>query len=456
METEEGHEAAIIVGDPDRLSLADFFQSTQPDMMAKTRPFLTFIDALKANDTYAYRRVLASACGHRALIVDTDTGVPKEMVMMASNNYLGLTTRPEVIEGAVSALRKYGTGVCGAPLLNGTYDYLNELEQRLAEFMNKEDVVVTPTGYSANVAAISGMVRRGDLVLVDRCDHASILDGCRQSDAEFRVFRHNDVQHLKDILAKVGSKYAGLLIVVDGVYSMEGDVAHLPELVAVARYYGARLLVDEAHGVGVLGKTGAGVVEHFGLQKEIDFITGTFSKTLCSVGGFIATSRECATYIRHYARPYIFSASPSPSVAGTVLAVLDILKKEPHHQERLWDNVKYMCRGFKSLGLCLNTEPPESAIISVTVGTVAEVRHVNRFLSRAGLFVNSVEYPAAPKGGSKLRIGIMASHTKEDLDKALSIMAEAVAHFGLAGRGSRMTEQEAQSEDPAGVDGMSA
>jgi glycine C-acetyltransferase len=407
----------------DNFTMADFYGESNRDIFAKTAPLKAFIDDWKDKGTYTYWRLLTSSCTNSAM-VDGDVGrASRKMVMLASNNYLGLNSRVEVADAAVAALRKYGTGMGGAPILNGTYDLLRELERRLARFERREAALVFTTGYQTNVGTISALMRPKDIVLIDRLSHASIVDGCRLAGCKFRSFKHNDMANLELVLKSSDQKYCGKLIVMDGVFSMDGDIAPLPEIIRLAQKYGARVMVDEAHGSGVLGPTGRGAVEHFGLEDKVDIVMGTFSKTFGSTGGYIAGSEEVVSYVRHYARAYLFSASPTPSSVATVLAALDIVENEPQLRERLWDNVRYFHAGLKRLGFTVFPDQPESAVMVVVVGDDVKLRLASRAIHEAGVFLSSVIYPAVGKNQSRFRISLTAIHTRDDLDKALSVLA---------------------------------
>lgn len=417
--------------DSDKHTLVDFFNSDDKDLFAKTEPFGAFIEDMQRKGTYTYRRLLDSACSNRAMVRERSTGHVRQMLMMGSNNYLGLNTRPEIVEAACAAMRRYGASMCGAPLLNGSFSLLLDLEQELAEFVKCEDAMVFPTGYSANVGAISGVLRPKDLVIMDHANHASIVDGCRLAGCTVRSFRHNNMKSLASLLKETKDKFNGRLIVVDGVFSMDGDVAPLPEIVDLARKHHAKVMVDEAHGLGVLGKTGAGTVEHFGLQGKVDLIMGTFSKSLVATGGFVAASHNVINYLRHYARSYFFSASPTPATVGTALAALKILRSEPALRDRLWSNIRHLHASLKSLGLRIYPDPPQSAVVTVIVGDSKTLRAMSRHLDQRGIYLNSVEYPAVPRDQSCLRIGVSAGYTKEDMDTAIAelrIAANTFAH----------------------------
>ena len=415
--------------DSDQFTLADFAEPTPGDLFERTNRFMGFVDDMRRKGAYTYQRPLAGPSGHRAMACPAHGEPVREMVMLASNNYLGLATHEEVVAGADDAIRRYGTGMCGSPLLNGTYDLVAELERQFADFLGGEDAMLFPSGYAANVGILSGLLRPGDVVLVDHLDHASILDGCRLSGATCRAFRHNDMDSLEKALQRVADKPCGKLVAVDGVFSMEGDVAPLPEILALARRYGARLMVDEAHALGVLGPNGAGAVDHFGLRGQVDIIMATFSKSLASTGGVVASTREVINYARYYARSYFFSASVMPGVAGGVLAALGVLRRSPELRERLWENVRYFHRGLRDLGYDVYPREPQSAILLAVVGRSADLRRVGRFIGQQGIFLNSIEFPAVPRDRASLRIGMMATHTRADLDRALAVLAETRSFF---------------------------
>ncbi|MCL4254334.1 MAG: aminotransferase class I/II-fold pyridoxal phosphate-dependent enzyme, partial [Anaerolineae bacterium] len=288
----------------------------------------------------------------------------KEVVMIGSNNYLGLTTDPRVREAAMEGIRRFGTSVTGSRFLNGTLELHLELDRRLAKFVGKEAALVFSTGYQTNLGTISALVGKGDYVIIDKDAHACIVDGCRLSFGEMKRFRHDDMTNLEKILSELPEE-AGKLVVVDGVYSMGGDVARLPEIVAICKKYGARILVDDAHGIGVTGR-GRGTAAHFNLTDEVDLIMGTFSKSFASIGGFIAGSEEVVHYIQHRARTMIFSAAlPAPN-AMAVMAALDIIENEPERVDKVWENADYMRNGLKKLGY--DTGPSNSAIVPVMIG----------------------------------------------------------------------------------------
>ena len=363
---------------------------------------------------YPYFRVIESAQDPE-VIVDG-----KKMIMIGSNNYLGLTNHPRVKEAAIEALRKYGSGCAGSRFLNGTLDIHVNLEKKLARFMRKEAALVFSTGFQTNLGVISAIAGKEDLILIDKMNHASIIDGCRLSFSEIKKYRHNDMEDLERLLQQYNDK--GKLIVVDGVFSMEGDIADLPNIVKLARKYGARIMVDDAHGIGVLGRTGRGTAEHFGLEDEIDLIMGTYSKSLASIGGFIAASEEVIHYIKHFARALIFSASPPPASIASVSAAIDIIEEEPERRERLRRNTNKMLKGFKSLGF--DTGRSETPIIPLIVGDDQRAFLMAKMLHDKGIFANVAVSPAVPNGNALIRTSYMATHTDEQLDKVLQAFEE--------------------------------
>jgi 8-amino-7-oxononanoate synthase len=339
----------------------------------------------------------------------------RKLVMAGSNNYLGLTTHPKVRQAAIEAVEKYGTSCTGSRFLNGTLALHHELDHRLAEFIGKEAALCFSTGYQTNLGTISALVGKGDVAITDKDDHASIIDGCMLSLGTMKRFRHNDMDHLKYVLES--SKDAkGILVAVDGIYSMGGDIAPLPELVELCKRYGARLMVDDAHSLGVLAN-GHGTAAHFGLTDEVDLIMGTFSKSFASLGGVIAGDEHIIHYIQHHARSMIFSASMPASNVAAVLAAVEVIETEPEWVERLWDNTQYMLEGFKRLGY--DTGPSETPIIPIMIGDDFRTLGLWMGLFEEGVYTNPVISPGVPPGGQRLRTSYMATHTREHLDWVL-------------------------------------
>lgn len=366
-----------------------------------------------------------------ALTSGQDTIVQMEghkTIMIGSNNYLGLTSHPEVIKAGVDAIKKYGTGNSGSRFLNGTLDIHIELENELAKFLNKEAVMTFSTGFQTNLGIISAIVGRSDYVICDKENHASIYDGCKLSYGKMLRYNHSDMADLEAKLKSV-PKESGALIVTDGVFSMSGEICKLPEIVKLAKKYGARVMVDDAHGLGVLGKGGRGTASHFGLEKEVDIIMGTFSKSLASLGGYMAASARVVDFVKHTSRPYIFSASITPASAATALAALKILEREPERVQNLLDISDYMRQGLKKLGIKIidSTTP----IIPIYVYDDFKSFRACKMLLERGVYVNPVITPATPPGMALLRTSYTATHTKAQMDKAMKIIKEVLDELDI-------------------------
>lgn len=352
----------------------------------------------------------------------------KPRIMMGSNNYLGLTHHPDVLSAAKSALERYGSGCTGSRFLNGTLDLHERLEVELAEFLGKEACLVFSTGYQANLGLISGLVGRGDIVFLDKLDHASIVDGAKMSQGETLRFNHGDLGGLERKLQRV-PEGTGTMVIVDGVYSMEGDIADLPALLKVTQKYGAALAVDDAHSIGVLGPKGDGTAAHHGVVDEVDLIVGTFSKSLASIGGFAVGSESVIHYLRHHARPMIFTAALPPANTAGVLAALHVLQQEPQRRTQLWKNTRHLQDGLRNLGFDIG--PTETPIVPVLIGPLEKTFLFWRKLFDAGVFTNPVVPPAVPPSQCRLRTSLMATHTPEQIDKALGIFAELGKELGV-------------------------
>jgi 8-amino-7-oxononanoate synthase len=351
----------------------------------------------------------------------------RRIIMIGSNNYLGLTTHPKVRAAAKDAIDRYGTSCTGSRYLNGTLKLHQELEARLAAFVGKEAALVFSTGMQVNLGVISSLVGPGDTVIIDKENHASIVDGCRLALGEMKRFRHGDLEHLEAILKRVPAT-SGKLVVVDGVFSMGGDIVALKEVAMICRQYGARLYVDDAHSLGVLGN-GRGTAVHFGLTDEVDLIMGTFSKSFASIGGFVAGDARVIQYIQHHARSLIFSASLPAANVMAAMAALDVMETEPQHVEQLWENGHKMLHGLKRLGF--NTGKTETPIIPIIIGEDNPTFLTWKLLFERGLYTNPVVSPAVPPGQSLLRTSYMATHTDEQLDHALDILATTGRQLGL-------------------------
>ncbi len=352
----------------------------------------------------------------------------REMLMVGSNNYLGLLDHPKVMKAAQDAVQKYGVATCGSRFLNGTLDIHVELEDKLAKFTRKEAALAFSTGFQTNQGIISTLIGKGDAVLTDRMVHASIVDACRLSYGNICKYKHNDMDDLERQLASLDEN-TGRLIVVDGVYSMEGDLTNLPGVVKLAKKYNAKIMVDDAHGIGVMGKNGRGTCEHFGVEDDVDLVMGTFSKSFASLGGFVAGEKKVISYIKHFARSLIFSASITPASVATVLATLDIIENEPERREKLWSITKKMKTQIQALGY--NTGPTETPIIPLIIGGDELAFMLWKLIKDEGLFTNPVIYPAVPKGQALIRTSYSATHLDEQLDKVIVTFERCGKQMGI-------------------------
>ena len=371
----------------------------------------------------------------RAIESDQDTEViinGRKVLMFGSNAYLGLTNHPKVKEAAVAATMKYGTGMAGSRFLNGTLDIHLELERKLANFMDKDEAIVFPTGFSVNEGVLGCITDRNDYIIWDERDHASIIEGIRTSFSTKYKFRHNDMNSLEKQLKRCNARSVKL-IVVDGVFSMEGDLANLPEIVRLARKYNANIMVDEAHSLGVLGKrySGKGVCDHFGLLDDVDLVMGTFSKSLASIGGFIAGEYAVINYLRHNARTNIFSASITPAATAAASVALDILKSEPERVKKLWELTHYAIQQFQERGFELG--PTETPILPLYVRDNDKTFLITKLLFEEGIFVNPVVSPAVAPNDTLIRYSLMATHTKEQIDFSIDHIVNVFKNLGIIG-----------------------
>lgn len=403
-------------------------EGSRRDIISNMKPLqekLSRYDApqkAKAAGVYPYFRAISS---------EQDTEVimnGKKVLMFGSNSYMGLTNHPKVIEAAVEATRKYGTGLAGSPFLNGTLDIHKKLEARLAEYVGKEDAMIYSSGFEVNLGVVSTLTGREDYIILDEQDHASIIEGRRLSFSTPLKYRHNDMASLEAQLKKCDPDKIKL-IVTDGVFSMEGDVANLPEIVRLAKQYNASVMVDEAHGIGVFGREGRGTCDHFGVSKDVDLIMGTFSKSFASLGGFIATDKEITNYLRHHSRSYIFTASITPASTAAVNAALDIIIAEPERRQHLWDITHFALESFRNMGCEIgNTSTP---IIPLFIRDDYKTFHVTRDLLDEGVFVNPVVTPAVAPHDTLIRYSLMATHTKEQVERSLEAIQKVFKRYDI-------------------------
>jgi len=379
-------------------------------------------DPFVASGLYPYFKPIGRMWGPRVTVDGRD------MIMIGSNNYLGLTTHPKVIEAGLRATEEYGTSCPGARFLDGVIALHEGLEDSLAAFMGKQAALVFSTGYITNQGVIAPLIARNDTVIVDRLAHASVIEGARLSLGKMRRFKHNDIDSLRNNL-EASSDSSGVLVVVDGVYSMEGDLALLPEIAATAKEFGARVMVDDAHGIGVLGETGRGTLEHFGVADDVDLVMGTFSKSFASLGGFIAGSRDVISYIRYHSNALMQATAMPPFLAAAAKAALEVIQTEPEIRASLWDNTKFLLNSIREMGF--DTGPTCTPIVPLIIGDDFRTLVLWKRLFDEGLFTNCVLAPAVPEGQQRIRTCLMATHTREDLEKVVEIC-------GRIGRGMEL------------------
>ncbi|MFW6695391.1 aminotransferase class I/II-fold pyridoxal phosphate-dependent enzyme [Streptomyces sp. MAR4 CNX-425] len=419
--------------DWDDRSMKDFREERDPDLFAKTRTFGAYLRRRTGDQLYWYGMPLLSRSTNRAVIHDELTGRAREFLMFASNNYLGLANHPRVVEAVCEATRTYGATHTGSRIIGGTNRLHKELESRLAAFKQRPACILFPGGYPANLGTISALVKNYDAVIADRLNHMSIVDGALLSGGIRRIFRHNDMADLERVLAGCADEAAGKLVVVDGVFSMHGDICDLPEIVRLARSHGARVLVDDAHATGVLGARGTGTAEHFGLKGEVDLELGTLSKTLAGMGGFVVGEEEVIDYLRFYADSYVFAANIPAGVAAGLLASLDVMESEPERIKQLWTNIHTLRTHLTEAGFDL--ENTESAILPLVIGDERRALEMGRAVRARGLFCQTVVYPGVPVGDARLRISVTSEHTERDLSLAAEIFVDAARETGVLPHG---------------------
>jgi glycine C-acetyltransferase len=394
-------------------------------LMLRAKSFQGLVQYMQSEHQLLYRRKILSPADREVMVEDPFSGRVRPMLMFASNNYLGLANHPYVKEKILQAATKYGTGIGGPPLLNGFLKLTAELEERLAALKGKEAALIFSSGYTANLGLLGALVRDEDKLFYDELSHASFLDGIKLGQLHARSFPHNDLVALEAMLQNAKTK-GDIFIGVEGIYSMDGDMAPLNELVNLCRRYGAHLMLDDAHGTGVVGKGGAGTAHYLHCEEDVNLAMGTFSKTFAVSGGFVAASRELVEYMRYHARSYIFSASLPPTVQAAVLAGLDVMQNEPERQEQLLRNVKYAGQLLEPFGL---VNPPAGGIIALRVPPKINIREANLLFHDAGIFLNAIEYPAVPLQQERFRISLMCNHTRADIDYLAETVGRIWKHF---------------------------
>ena len=396
-------------------TLKDYLSESTTDLNEKANEFYQYRNYQFDNKHMHYKRIALNGSRPIREVYDMYTKQVRSMIYLASNDYLNLATHPKVVEAGQQALLKYGAGAGSVPLLGGSIDLHEQLEKKVAQFKGQEAAIIFTSGFGANNGVLSSLLGKNDLAILDMLAHASIIDGCKNTNMKF--FLHNDLDSLEKILKTSQGKYNNVLIAVDGVYSMDGDIAPLDKLHELAKRYKAYLYVDEAHASGVIGANGRGTPEHFGLEGQIDFVAGTFSKALGGVGGFVATTKELAFMLNFFSRPYMFSTGMTPQVAASMLASMEVIEQEPHRREKLWSNIHHFKNGLESLGFTL--ENCETAIFPLIIGDDYKVKEAVRILHEMDVYVNPVLYPAVSFKKSRIRMSLMSEHTHAHLDEVL-------------------------------------
>ncbi len=420
------HEQTHMAVDSRYMSLADFMD-VPGDMMKRARQFSAFLDDVRARRHMNYRRVSVSGSGPVMDVIDPYTGEIRPMIYMASNDYLNLTKHPRTIAAGIGAVEKYGVGAGSVPLLGGTLDIHVALEKEIAEFKSCEAAILYTSGFGSNAGTLLSLLGRKDVAIIDMLVHASLKDGCANTNVEH--FRHNNMRSLERALAKCRDTYRTKLVIVDGVYSMDGDIAPLDQIVEIAHAHGAYVMVDEAHATGVIGANGKGTPEHFGVEGKVDIVAGTFSKGLGCVGGFIAASQELVNLLHFFSRSYMFSTAMTPQAAASLREGIRVIVEEPELRRKLWDNIRYFRTNLLAMGFDLGNS--ETAIFPLIIKDDLRVKDMVSYCHAHGLYVNPVVYPAVPKRLARLRCSLTAGHTKEHLDKALEVLESAGKKHGV-------------------------
>lgn len=413
--------------DSTNLSLANFMSMPGCDIMQRADSFYEFIEDYIEKRHFQYKRVALNKSGPVREVVDRYTGKIRKMIYLASNDYLNLTNHPKVIQAGKEALEKYGAGAGSVPLLGGTLDIHIELENRVSKFKDCEAAIIYTSGFGSNAGTLLSLLGEEDTAILDMLVHASIIDGCKNTNVNF--FKHNNMESFEKTLKRAKDKYRTKLVAVDGVYSMDGDIAPLDQIVEIAKHYGAYVMVDEAHASGVIGENGRGTPEYHNVEGKVDIVAGTFSKGLGGVGGFIASNEKLVRMLNFYSRAYMFSTAMAPPTVASLIASMDVVENEPELREKLWDNIRYFRKNLLDLGFNLGNS--ETAIFPIIVGDDYKVREVCSKLHDMDIYVNPVLYPAVPKKLSRIRMSLMAAHTKEHLDKALNALEEVGKDYQL-------------------------
>lgn len=404
----------------DDYTQVDFLKFESDDLFEVTDYFWEYVQDGIRKKYMVYGQPIMTAPISEFDVYDRYTDSVRRFLNFCSYNYLGYSYHPEVRKTVQDTIVQYGTGAVSAPLLSGYYDVTQKLEDAIARFKGQEAAIVFPTGYSANLGTLSGLLRPGDVAVLDMLSHASIYDGVRLAGADIKVFTHNNPKSLEKVLRSLDTKRA--IVCIEGVYSMDGDLANLPDIIPICKKYGAKILLDEAHATLIFGERGAGVAEHFGVEDQIDIAIGTFSKSFGAIGGFAAGNMKLMTYLRMYARSYVFSCAMAPHTAAGILRVLELYQKDKTERDQLWKNIKYMQTKLTDAGFDIGNT--KSQVIPVMVGSDLRLREVSKRLQQKGLYTGVVTYPAVSRKRTRLRLSISSYHTKEQMDRCVDILKE--------------------------------
>lgn len=404
----------------DDYTQVDFHEYRGEDLFEVTGYFAAYLQDAKQKGYMVYGNPISTAPKAEFDVYDSAIGKERSFLNFCSYNYLGYSCHPDVIAEVQKTLGHYGTGAVSAPLLSGYYDLTKKLEDKVAQFKGKEDAVIFPTGYGANLGVLSCLLKPGDVAVLDILSHASIYDGARLAGADIKVFSHNNPEHLEKVLKSLKTKRA--IVCLEGVYSMDGDLVDLPPLLEVCKKYGVKVLLDEAHATLIFGKNGRGVAEHYGLEDQIDLTIGTFSKSFGAIGGFATGDKKLMAYLRMYARSYVFSCAMAPHTAAGILKVFDLYEKDKSYQNKLWENTLYMQNKLKEAGLDIGQT--QSQVIPVMVGNDRRLREISRIIHSKGLYTGVVTFPAVSSKRTRLRLSMSSNHTIQQMDECVKIIKE--------------------------------
>lgn len=422
--------------DFEKASFKDFENIEGNDMYARAAIFNDYLNFLDNRGHLNYRMESVSGCGPEMNVLIPGKSKPETLVGMVSNDYLGFTQHPKIKEAVISAIQQYGTGAGASPAIGGHFSFHERLEQKIASFFHRNNAILYTTGYTANSATFQSLLQKEDIAILDMAVHASVYEGCQLTNV--KIFLHNNLDQLERVLKDAKDKYRNKMVIIDGVYSQDGDIAPLDKILQLTRHYGAYLAIDDAHGTGVIGTTGRGVLELNGLFGQVDLITGTFSKTFANVGGYVVGSPELIRFLKFQSRQHLFSATSTPAAAGIIKAI-ELVDEEPHWMKKLWQNIHYFKQGLIDLGMDVGIT--ESAIIPVKIGDPWKTGEAGRLLLEQGVYTNPIIYPAVSKKNARVRMSLMATHTKEHLDKTLNAFEYVDKKIGISKKGKIVIDE---------------